>query len=72
VKQAAYGETRTAIIKKKLMKNNLSGEAAAPANPGQLSGEFVQQDDSLFATGKFSERYIAQALHEIMWRNSAP
>jgi len=27
VKQAAYGETRTAIIKKKLMKNNLSGEA---------------------------------------------
>jgi len=54
------------------MKNNLSGEAAAPANPGQLSGEFVQQDDSLFATGKFSERYIAQALHEIMWRNSAP
>jgi hypothetical protein len=37
VKQAAYGETRTAIIKKKLMKNNISGEAAAPANAGQLS-----------------------------------
>jgi hypothetical protein len=37
VKQAAYGETRTAIIKKKLMKNNLSDEAAAPANAGQLS-----------------------------------
>jgi hypothetical protein len=37
VKQAAYGETRTASIKKKLMKNNLSGEAAAPANAGQRS-----------------------------------
>jgi hypothetical protein len=37
VKQAAYGETRTANIKKKLMKNNLSGEAAAPANAGQQS-----------------------------------
>ena len=37
VKQAAYGETRTANIKKKLMKNKLSGEAAAPANADQLS-----------------------------------
>ena len=37
VKQAAYGETRTAIIKKKLMKNILSVEAAAPANAGQQS-----------------------------------
>jgi hypothetical protein len=37
VKQAAYGETRTAMIKKKLMKNLLSVEAAAPANAGQLS-----------------------------------
>jgi hypothetical protein len=37
VKQAAYGETRTANIKKKLMKNKLSVEAAAPANAGQLS-----------------------------------
>ena len=37
VKQAAYGETRTAMIKKKLMKNILSVEAAAPANAGQLS-----------------------------------
>ena len=37
MKQAAYGETRTANIKKKLMKNNLSGEAAAPANASQLS-----------------------------------
>src|ERR1019366_943583 len=31
VKQAAYGETRAANIKKKLMKNKLSVEAAAPA-----------------------------------------
>ncbi len=37
VKQAAYGETRAANIKKKLMKNKLSGEAAAPANAGQQS-----------------------------------
>jgi len=37
VKQAAYGETRTAMIKKKLMKNKLSVEAAAPANAVQQS-----------------------------------
>jgi hypothetical protein len=37
VKQAAYGETRAAIIKKKLMKNKLSVEAAAPANADQQS-----------------------------------
>ena len=37
MKQATYGETRAANIKKKLMKNKLSGEAAAPANADQLS-----------------------------------
>jgi len=37
VKQAAYGETRTAMIKKKLMKNKISVEAAAPANAVQQS-----------------------------------
>ena len=37
VKQAAYGETRAAIIKKKLMKNKIKVEAAAPANADQLS-----------------------------------
>ena len=37
MKQAAYGETRTAIIKKKLMKNKFKIEAAAPANASQLS-----------------------------------
>jgi hypothetical protein len=37
VKQAAYGETRTAIIKKKLMKNKFKIEAAAPANAVQPS-----------------------------------
>ena len=37
VKQAAYGETRAAIIKKKLMKNKFKSEAAAPANADQLS-----------------------------------
>jgi hypothetical protein len=43
VKQAAYGETRAAIIKKKLMKNNLSGEAAAPANADQLSSNRAER-----------------------------
>ena len=37
VKQAGYGETRAAIIKKKLMKNKIKNEAAAPANADQLS-----------------------------------
>ena len=37
MKQAAYGETRAAIIKKKLMKNKIKSEAAAPANADQLS-----------------------------------
>ena len=37
VKQAAYGETRAAIIKKKLMKNKFQVEAAAPANADQQS-----------------------------------
>jgi hypothetical protein len=37
VKQAANGETRTAILKKKLMKNKIQGEAATPANAGQQS-----------------------------------
>ena len=39
MKQAAYGETRTANIKKKLMKNKFQIEAAAPANAGQLSSK---------------------------------
>ena len=43
VKQAAYGETRAAIIKKKLMKNKLSGEAAAPANADQLSSNRTER-----------------------------
>src|ERR1035437_1753761 len=37
VNQAAPGETRAAIIKKKLMKNKIKVEAAAPANADQLS-----------------------------------
>jgi hypothetical protein len=43
VKQAAYGETRAAIIKKKLMKNKLSVEAAAPANADQLSSNRAER-----------------------------
>ena len=43
VKQAAYGETRTANIKKKLMKNKLSGEAAAPANASQQSSNRAER-----------------------------
>ncbi len=37
VKQATYGETRAANIKKKLMKNKIKFEAATPANADQLS-----------------------------------
>jgi len=37
VKQATYGETRTANIKKKLMKNKIKFEAATPANAVQQS-----------------------------------
>ena len=37
VKQATYGETRTANIKKKLMKNKIKFEAATPANADQQS-----------------------------------
>ncbi len=39
VKQATYGETRAANIKKKLMKNKLHFEAATPANADQLSSK---------------------------------
>ena len=37
VKQATYGETRAANIKKKLMKNKVKFEAATPANADQQS-----------------------------------
>ncbi|HEY5040635.1 MAG TPA: hypothetical protein VIK53_01380 [Verrucomicrobiae bacterium] len=43
VKQAAYGETRAAIIKKKLMKNKFKSEAAAPANADQLSSNRTER-----------------------------
>ena len=43
MKPAAYGGTRTANIKKKLMKNNLSVEAAAPANAGQQSSNRTER-----------------------------
>ena len=36
-------ETRAANIKKKLMKNKLSGEAAAPANADQLSSNRAER-----------------------------
>jgi hypothetical protein len=43
VKQAAYGETRAANIKKKLMKNKLQIEAATPANADQLSSNRAER-----------------------------
>ena len=46
MKQAANGETRTAIIKKKLMKNKIKGEAAAPANAVQLSSNRAERVSS--------------------------
>jgi hypothetical protein len=41
VKQATYGETRAANIKKKLMKNRIKIEAATPANADQQSSKRV-------------------------------
>ena len=43
VKQAAYGETRTANIKKKLMKNKFNVEAATPANAVQQSSNRTER-----------------------------
>jgi hypothetical protein len=43
VKQAAYGETRTANIKKKLMKNKFNVEAATPANAVQQSSNRAER-----------------------------
>lgn len=43
VKQATYGETRAANIKKKLMKNKLQIEAATPANADQLSSNRTER-----------------------------
>ena len=43
VKQAAYGETRTANIKKKLMKNKFQVEAATPANAVQQSSNRAER-----------------------------
>ena len=43
VKQATYGETRTANIKKKLMQNKLQIEAATPANAGQQSSSRTER-----------------------------
>ena len=43
VKQATYGETRTANIKKKLMQNKSQIEAATPANAGQQSSSRTER-----------------------------
>jgi hypothetical protein len=43
VKQATYGETRAANIKKKLMKNKFNVEAATPANADQLSSNRAER-----------------------------
>ena len=43
VKQAAYGETRTVNIKKNLMKNKFTDEAATPANAVQQSSNRAER-----------------------------
>ena len=43
VKQATYGETRAANIKKKLMKNRIQFEAATPANADQQSSNCTER-----------------------------
>ena len=59
VKQAAYGETRTANIKKKLMKNKSSVEAAAPANAVQRSSNRTGNRAKI----NFTRRHANRALN---------
>ena len=58
VKQAAYGGTRTANIKKKLMKNKVQFEAAAPANAGQPSSITNRPLPKI----NFARRYVNRSL----------
>jgi len=60
VKQAAYGETRTANIKKKLMKNKFQVEAAAPANASQLSSKRIYNHNRELPTQTVLELLKAQ------------
>lgn len=59
VKQAAYGETRAAIIKKKLMQKKFKNEAAAPANADQLSSNKTDSRAQI----NFTRRYVNRALN---------
>ena len=58
VKQAAYGETRTAIIKKKLVKNKIKVEAAAPANAVQQSSNRTDKRAKIDFTRRNSNRAL--------------
>jgi hypothetical protein len=61
MKQAAYGETRTANIKKKLMKNKLSVEAATPANAVQQSSIKTDTRAKINTARRQSRRLLADA-----------
>jgi hypothetical protein len=59
VKQAAYGETRTAIIKKKLMKNKKSKiEASAPTNAVQQSSKKPDTRAEIDMARRFQNRAL--------------
>ena len=65
VKQAAYGETRTAIIKKKLVKNKIKVEAAAPANAGQQSSIGAEKQRA-FATHCTNRELATQKVLDLL------
>jgi hypothetical protein len=73
VKQAAYGETRTAIIKKKLMKNKKSKiEASAPANAVQQSSKKTEARAQIDMARRYANRALNTDSLLSLLRNQAP
>ena len=66
MKQAAYGETRTAIIKKKLMKTQNKIEEQAPANADQLSPK------TELPFGETTDPRFLLAMMRMTFRNATP
>ena len=72
VKQAAYGETRAAIIKKKLMKNKFKSEAAAPANADQLSSSRTDKRAKIDTARRQANRTLNTDKLLALLRSEAP
>jgi len=72
VKQAANGETRTAIIKKKLMKNKISVEAAAPANAVQPSSTHTRHLVKINTARRHANRALNTENLLALLRSEAP